>query len=110
MLKSDPNGFDEKAAMDYLKQKYGTNPKKEASGRPKNDSMETAEKKRETRYQHRNRKQEPIHGGGNKDTSPDFSPARYEIVAVEENRPLVEAIKEMGAVHYKLNEPRKGSK
>jgi hypothetical protein len=107
MLNSDPETFDEDAALAYLKKKYDTKP----TAHSENDSVAEAEKKKNTiRAKNDTRPRSPVHGGGNKDTSPNFSPRKYELVAVEENRPLVEVLREMGAVHYRLKEPEKGSK
>lgn len=112
MLQSEPTGFDFDAAFHYLKEKYGIEgeSKEKEAPQPKPDTLTTAEKKIESRRSSRKRARSPPHGGGNKDTSPDFSPSKWELVAVEENRPIVEALREMGGVHYKLNEPKKGSK
>ena len=112
MLHSNAEGFDEDGAFKYMKTKYGTSEQNANSPRKRksNDSLEQAEKKRAVQRKHHTTTEEIIHGGGNKDTNPDFAPMAYEIVAVEDNRPIVEAIKELGALHFKLNEPKKGSK
>lgn len=121
MLNNTDTGFDQRAALDYMKLKYGTGngpttDKKPQKKRQKK-AVESTEKlpakegegeidgtppKRRRRGSHG--------GGGNDETSPDFHPKKYEIVEVEDNRPLVEAIKELGALHYRANEPKKGSK
>lgn len=107
MLQSGPKGFDEDAALKYLERKYGTTKTSHAM----NDSADEAEKKKDAEHTRKaKRPLSPIHGGGNIDTSPEFTPKKYEIVTVEENRPIVEVLREMGAIHYKLGESQQGSK
>lgn len=113
MLNSTPDSFDEKGALDYLRAKYGTEQKRE--DRPKKKRTKAGAEPQSpapsSKKSSRKRSSEGVvHGGGNPDTSQDFLPKKYEIVAVEENRPLVEAIREMGGVHFKHNEPKKGGK
>lgn len=108
MLQNKPRGgFDEEAALRYLKEKYDT----QKTSHAENDTVTSAEKKRDSvgRTRKGKRPRSPIQGGGNKDTSPSFSPKKFELVAVEENRPIVEMLREVGALHYKMNEPQKGS-
>ena len=111
MLNNTPDSFDEDSALNYLRAKYGT--KESGKDHPKKKGRETAEEPQPSASssrkssRKRNAKDTP-HGGGNPDTSQDFIPKKYEIVTVEENRPLVEAIREMGVLYFKRNEPRKG--
>ena len=111
MLNNTPDSFDEDSALNYLRAKYGT--KESGKDRPKKKRRKTAEAPQPSAsssrksLRKRSAKDTP-HGGGNPETSQDFIPKKYEIVAVEENRPLVEAIREMGALYFRRNEPRKG--
>ncbi len=111
MLNNTPDSFDEDSALEYLRAKYGT--KGNGKDHQKKKGRKTAEKPTPSAsssrksLRKRSGKDAP-HGGGNPDTSQDFIPKKYEIVAVEENRPLVEAMREMGALYFKRNEPRKG--
>eukprot|EP01032_Pedospumella_encystans_P008989 gene8989-10611_t len=111
MLNNTPDSFDEDSALNYLRAKYGT--KESGKDRTKKKRRKTAEEPQpsasSSRKSPRKRSaKDTPHGGGNPETSQDFIPKKYEIVAVEENRPLVEAIREMGALYFRRNEPRKG--
>lgn len=117
MLNNTATGFDQEAALNYMKQKYGT-VDTPGNGRRPGQRKESSEiqpvakvrpKKEETEYsKQRSRRSTRNGGGGNRDTSPDFAAKKYEIVTVEDNRPLVEAIKELGMLHFRVNEPKKG--
>ncbi len=123
MLNNTGTGFDQQASLDYMKQKYGISEGPTAEKNPRQKRQrKSAEpvKKTPTKEEEgdgevdgtppKRRRRGSHGGGGNDETSPDFSPKKYEIVTVEDNRPLVEAIKELGALHFKANEPKKGSK
>ena len=120
MLNNTPTGFDQDGAFDYMRKKYGTgdSPSPEKKPRQKSQRNASTAPKKETSKEEgspaKRRRRDSSYGGGggggNRDTSPDFSPKKYEIVAVEDNRPIVEAIKELGALHFRHNEPKKGGK
>lgn len=123
MLNSSPDSFDFDSALSYLKKKYGVG---DTSGADDSDGSDGSTSKKTTRRRGTKSSRDTtkakkprtkgaedegvVSGGGNKDTSPDFHPKKYEIVTVEENRPLAEVIKEMGAVHFRHNEPKKGGR
>lgn len=122
MLNSNLDSFDFESALSYMKKKYGVADGDKSDGSNASSPKSTTRKRKtksprstvatEAKKSRTKGAEEEgvVHGGGNEDTSEDFHPKLYEIVTVEENRPLAEAIKEMGAVHFRHNEPKKGGR